>query len=199
MKFENHDDDDDNDDEDEKHTGRNQNRHKQSSKISRNYSKHKQQKSFFLIPWGNKVRKGRKSQSSGFSINDKFRQLAKAGQSAYKEIYRRAKVMKSSAFEGILLKATWPSDEPVPAETLTQIVKYSIPAFKYTRDESEEDPYYMTLHKLWTKMSEKDWRTVVKSLYILHCISRDSSTDACEHFASAIKDLSKTKNPKKKD
>jgi hypothetical protein len=92
RKFETHDDDDDNDDEDEEHTGRNQNRHKQSSKTSRNYPKHKQQKSFFLIPWGNKVRKGRKSQSSGFSINDKFRQLAKAGQSAYKEIYRRAKV-----------------------------------------------------------------------------------------------------------
>jgi len=26
----------------------------------------------------------------------------------------------------------------------------------------------MTLHKLWTKMCEKDYRTVVKSLYLLH-------------------------------
>jgi hypothetical protein len=57
----------------------------------------------------------------------------------------------------------------------------------------------MTLHKLWTKMCEKDWRTVVKSLYILHCISRDSSLDACHSFAYAMKDLSKLRNPKKPD
>lgn len=65
--------------------------------------------------------------------------------------------------------------------------------------DSEDDPYYMTLHKLWTKMCEKDWRTVTKSLYILHCISRDSSTEACTSFAAALKDLSKTRNPKKPD
>lgn len=52
---------------------------------------------------------------------------------------------------------------------------------------SEDDPYHMTLHKLWTKMTEKDWRVVVKATFILHCVSRDSSTDTCEKFASAIK------------
>jgi hypothetical protein len=52
---------------------------------------------------------------------------------------------------------------------------------------TEDDPYHMTLHKLWTKMCEKDWRTVVKSLYVLHSISRDCSTDACQRFATAIK------------
>ena len=52
---------------------------------------------------------------------------------------------------------------------------------------TEDDPYHMTLHKLWTKMCEKDWRTVVKSLYVLHCISRDCSADACQRFATAIK------------
>jgi hypothetical protein len=41
--------------------------------------------------------------------------------------------MKSSAFEGILLKATWPSDVVVAQEVLTDLIKYSIPAFKYTR------------------------------------------------------------------
>lgn len=77
----------------------------------------------------------------------------------------------------------------------------------------------MTLHKIWTKMSEKDWRTVTKSIYILHCISRDSSLDTCSKFSSALKyqiilynyllifvlitfcirDMAKTKNPKKPD
>ncbi len=48
-------------------------------------------------------------------------------------------------------------------------------------------------------MCEKDWRTVTKSLYILHCISRDSSAEACANFATALKDLSKTRNAKKPD
>jgi hypothetical protein len=45
----------------------------------------------------------------------------------------------------------------------------------------------MTLHKLWTKMSEADWRTVAKSLYILHTIARDCQSDACAKFGVAIK------------
>lgn len=51
----------------------------------------------------------------------------------------------------------------------------------------DEDPYHMTTHKIWTKMAEKDWRTVVKATTLLHSISRDSGRDACKKFASAIK------------
>ena len=118
----------------------------------------------------------------------------------------------------MLLRATWPGNEAVPQSLLDEIIKHSIPAFKYGRSVSssdtfvilmllefsdlfllpnfvyfivlqstEDDPYHMTLHKLWTKMCEKDWRTVVKSLYVLHSISRDCSTDACQRFATAIK------------
>ena len=36
----------------------------------------------------------------------------------YNSAYRRAKVMRSSAFEGMLLKATWPADTPVPQQLL---------------------------------------------------------------------------------
>lgn len=41
-------------------------------------------------------------------------------------------VMRSSGFEGMLLKATWPGDDPVPHDILGEIIKYSIPAFKFT-------------------------------------------------------------------
>ncbi len=124
----------------------------------------------------------------------------------YKDVYRRAKVLRSSPFEGMLLKATWPSADPVSPDILNEIVRHSIPAFKYGSSVSlfsshfddahsivvnqstmEDDPYHMTLHKLWMKMTEKDWRVVLKSAHILHCISRDSSPDTCEKFASAIK------------
>ena len=32
----------------------------------------------------------------------------------------------------MLLKATWPSNDPVQPDILGEIIKYSIPAFKYT-------------------------------------------------------------------
>eukprot|EP01033_Poteriospumella_lacustris_P003480 gene3479-2570_t len=157
-----------------------------------------------LIPWGSsstsKNGKKKRKRSLGLKLlKDGLEGLTKTGQAAYKDFYRKAKVLKSSAFEGILLKATWPSNDPIPSELLSEIVKYSIPSFKYARSDSDDDPYYMTLHKLWTKMCEKDWRTVTKSMYILHCISRDSSTEACANFATALKDMSKTRNAKKPD
>ena len=99
----------------------------------------------------------------------------------------------------MLLRATWPGNEAVPQDLLTEIIKHSIPAFKYGRAGSEDDPYHMTLHKLWTKMCEKDYRTVVKSLYVLHSISRDCSADACQRFAMAMKSLSRVRNPKNPD
>lgn len=38
----------------------------------------------------------------------------------------------------------------------------------------------MLLRKLWAKMSEPDWRTVSKAIYLFHSILRDLST---EHHA----------------
>ena len=150
-----------------------------------------------LVKWGETY--GKASAGLRDGLREKLEELAKQGQTAYKDVYRRAKVLRSSAFEAMLLRATWPGDDPVPQELLDEIIKHSIPAFKYGRASAEDDPYHMTMHKLWTKMCEKDWRTVVKSLYIVHCISRDCSVDACSRFAMAIKDMSKVRNPKSPD
>jgi hypothetical protein len=46
-------------------------------------------------------------------------------------------VLRSSAFEGMLLKATWPGNSPVPPEILGEIIKYSIPAFKFSSSVSD--------------------------------------------------------------
>ena len=137
--------------------------------------------------------------SSVSAVREKFEVFAKQGQTAYKDVYRRAKVLRSSAFEGMLLRATWPGDEPVPRDLLDEIIKHSIPAFKYGRSSAEDDPYHMTMHKLWTKMCENDWRTVTKSLYILHCIMRESSVDSCQRFSMAVRSMSRTRNPKNPD
>jgi hypothetical protein len=78
-------------------------------------------------PWSNR---GKKSKASSFKT--RLEKLAKQGQFVYKDVYRRAKVLRSSAFEAMLLKATWPSNDPVQPDILGEIIKYSIPAFKYS-------------------------------------------------------------------
>jgi len=75
------------------------------------------------------------------SLIEKVDDLKETGTKTYKDVYRRAKVMRSSAFEAMLLKATWPGDEPVPLELLDEIVKHSIPAFKYGKVAADDDPY----------------------------------------------------------
>ena len=153
-----------------------------------------------MIPYNSK---NNQKQKKGVSFRERLESIAKSslkqGQILSKEAFRRAKVVRSSAFEGMLLKATWPSNDPVQPEILNEIVKYSIPAFKFSSSNSDDDPYYMTMHKLWTKMYEKDWRTIAKSIYILHTIARDCQPDACERFSSALRDMVKTRNPKKPD
>lgn len=81
-----------------------------------------------------KYGKTAKRHKKGPGLRDKLEKLAKQGQSMYNDVYRRAKVLRSSAFEAMLLKATWPSDEPVQPEILGEIIKYSIPAFKFASE-----------------------------------------------------------------
>ena len=87
--------------------------------------------------------------AQGPSIKERMGDFASKSNVVYQNAYRKAKVLKSSAFEGMLLKATWPADEPVPQQLLDEIIKYSIPAFKYGRNSDDDDPYHMTVHKLY--------------------------------------------------
>eukprot|EP01041_Mallomonas_annulata_P002976 gene2976-5837_t len=169
-------------------------RPKQNKRVpqeSRSREKSSKSRRMELVPWSNEPK--------GPTWRERLEEITKQGQNAYKDVYRRAKVLRSSAFEGMLLKATWPDDEPIHQQLLDEIIKYSIPAFKYGRTSSDDDPYHMTVHKLWTKMCEKDWRTIIKSLFILHSISRESSVEVCQRFAITIRDMARERNPKKPD
>lgn len=50
--------------------------------------------------------------------------------------YLQYQVLKSSAFEGMLLRATWPNSQPVQPDILGELIKYSIPAFEYNAEVS---------------------------------------------------------------
>lgn len=90
-------------------------------------------------------------------------------------LYREVKGLTSSELEQVMLKATRPDDTPVKGKHAERLVgvTYQISA-KY-------DIYDAVLRKLWAKMTEKDWRTNIKALYILHRFAADGSP---EHAAA---------------
>lgn len=140
----------------------------------------------------------------GKSIAAYLESFAVQGKGALKSIIRSVKVIKSSSFESLLLRATWPDDGPVPQVSLDQILLESLPAFdRYMQLYGQtttfpptsvsgegysgcDDPYFMTNHKLYMKMVEDDWRTTLKSLHIFHSIFKQSSPSTCKSFRGAM-------------
>jgi hypothetical protein len=102
------------------------------SKVSFSKSSRKMPPKSQLVRWDPKKDKS-KTKPVTSSIAERFFSIASTGQNAYKSAYRQMKAMRSSAFESMLLKATWPNDEAVPNEILNEIINHSIPAFKYGR------------------------------------------------------------------
>lgn len=90
-------------------------------------------------------------------------------------LYREMKGLASSELEQVMLKATRPDDTAVKGKHVERLVgvTYQISA-RY-------DIYDAVMRKLWAKMAEKDWRTTIKALYILHRFSADG---APEHAAA---------------
>lgn len=86
-------------------------------------------------------------------------------------LYREVKGLTSSELEQVMLKATRPDDNAVKGKHVERLVgvTYQI--------SSRYDIYDAVLRKLWAKMAEKDWRTTIKALYILHRFSADGSPD----------------------
>jgi len=108
-------------------------------------------------------------------------------------IYREVKGLTSSELEQVMLKATRPDDTPVKGKHVERLVgvTYQISA-RY-------DIYDAVLRKLWGKMTEKDWRTTVKALYILHRFSADGAPEHQAALKARLRELRRTRDPKRKD
>jgi len=108
-------------------------------------------------------------------------------------LYREVKGLTSSELEQVMLKATRPDDTAVKGKHVERLVgvTYQISA-RY-------DIYDAVLRKLWKKMSEKDWRTTIKALYILHRFSADGAPEHSGALKARLRELRRTRDPKKKD
>ena len=106
-------------------------------------------------------------------------------------IYREVKGLTSSELEQVMLKATRPDETPVKTKHVERLVgvTYQISG-KY-------DIYDAVLRKLWNKMAEKNMRTKLKSVYVLHRFSVDGGPDHQEALKQRLRALRKTKDPKR--
>mmetsp|Transcript_26263 Transcript_26263/g.75840 ORF Transcript_26263/g.75840 Transcript_26263/m.75840 type:complete len:640 (-) Transcript_26263:138-2057(-) len=107
-------------------------------------------------------------------------------------IYREVKGLTSSELEQVMLKATKPNDEPVKGKHVERLVgvTYQI--------SGRYDIYDAVLRKLWNKMVERDWRTTIKSLYILHRFAADGAPDHQAALKARLRELRRTRDPKRK-
>lgn len=108
-------------------------------------------------------------------------------------IYRDIKGLTSSELEQVMLKATRPDDSPVKGKHVERLVgvTYQI--------SSRYDIYDAVLRKLWAKMAEKEWRTTIKALYILHRFSADGAPEHQAALKARLRELRRTRDPKRKD
>ena len=108
-------------------------------------------------------------------------------------LYREVKGLTSSELEQVMLKATRPDDTPVKGKHAERLVgvTYQISA-RY-------DIYDAVLRKLWSKMAEKDWRTTIKAVYVLHRFSADGAPEHAPALKARLRELRRTKDPKRKD
>mmetsp|Transcript_8459 Transcript_8459/g.26371 ORF Transcript_8459/g.26371 Transcript_8459/m.26371 type:complete len:504 (-) Transcript_8459:236-1747(-) len=112
------------------------------------------------------------------------------------EASRLAKAYYSSEYEKFLLTATWPSDQRIPPHLTKRLVESvaRFPARPHALP--DDDPYRVTLRKLWKKMVEKDWRTSLKALTLVHALSRSTPVRNSRALSRVLKNMLGDVDPK---
>ncbi|CAN0354552.1 unnamed protein product, partial [Phaeothamnion confervicola] len=89
---------------------------------------------------------------------------------------REVKVWSSGSWEAVLLKATWPDDHP-PDDATVGAILHGVRRFETGAGAADvtrrSAPHRVLLHKLWSRMAERDHRTVLKALHLLHRILQE--------------------------
>ena len=97
----------------------------------------------------------------------------------------------SSDFEVLLLKMTEPNDSMTTKKDLQRFIK-TTKSFVYNDDlVSPSNTYRATLRKIWAKVAERDCRTVLKALYLLHLLFQKSSLKDAKLYQRLIVKMSR--------
>ena len=115
---------------------------------------------------------------------------------AAKVLKRNMKSYLSSDFEALLLRVTQPDERQPDRDDVERIIDTVSTFVRNIELSSDDNPYRVTLRKLWAKISEPDSRTKLKALYILHILIRHSEPEDCVIFKKLLDKMSKEFNKK---
>eukprot|EP00638_Chattonella_subsalsa_P001783 CAMPEP_0117751992 /NCGR_PEP_ID=MMETSP0947-20121206/11329_1 /TAXON_ID=44440 /ORGANISM="Chattonella subsalsa, Strain CCMP2191" /LENGTH=507 /DNA_ID=CAMNT_0005570527 /DNA_START=38 /DNA_END=1561 /DNA_ORIENTATION=+ len=129
-------------------------------------------------------------------LKDKAAAASDEASNKYKELARIAKGVVSSNYERFVLQITWPDDEPVPEVDFQDLLETFGRFPKAKAYDKQNNIYRATLRKLWARMTEKDWRTCVKAIYVLNRIARNATPRDSTMFSRELRSMSREVNPK---
>lgn len=118
---------------------------------------------------------------------------------AAKVVSRGLKSYFSSDFEALLLRVTKPDDKRPPSDDIERILATISTFIRNIDMNSDNNPYRVTLRKIWNKISEPDVRTKLKALHILHIILRYSDPEDAIIFKRLMDKMSKEYSRKSKN
>ena len=131
-------------------------------------------------------------------IKNTIKSNADAALTVTEKFQRKLKSYFSSDFEALLLRLTSPDDSR-PVEDDVLVFTDTIDTFVRNMDvSSQSNPYRVTLRKLWRKAAESDGHSVLKALYLLHIILRNSSPEDCIIFKTILQKMFREKCKKVK-
>lgn len=109
---------------------------------------------------------------------------------------RAAKAKTSSEFEKLLMRTTSPTDMPVMGPDMELLFQEVRGFSRKAKRGGGQNPYEKTLHKIWNKMIDPDWRTTLKGVGVLHRLSRGAKPKDRAAFATQASKLKKSRRAK---
>lgn len=107
-----------------------------------------------------------------------------------------AKCKTSSQYERYMLQLTWPDDNAVEDSFISDVIHYLDTSDDYYGVTDKKNPFRRTLLKLYKRMRERDHRTVIKAMFILHQLAHGLNPEAATRLAQHTKRIRREYDPK---
>jgi hypothetical protein len=129
------------------------------------------------------------------NIHSNLRQHATKTLASITKVNRMVKTYFSSDFEQLLLHLTEPIDRMPKENELTSFIETLQSFSSNVNLKSKDNPYRVTLHKLWKKITENEYQTKLKALYLFHILLKSSKIRDGQVFQKQLFQMMKEQCP----
>jgi hypothetical protein len=134
--------------------------------------------------------------SAAKSVQSSLKDTEEKMKFTWKTINRSVKSYFSSDFESLLLRLTSPDDFQPSDKDISSFISLIKSYSPYKNMVSEHNPYRVTLRKLWQKMIEPDYRSVIKALCLFHLLLKLSDYSDAKVYQKFLLKMSKETHDK---